>query len=73
MSVTKPVLAFTAALASVAFGIFAVPMTVSALTPPLSITCTGALVAYDTGYGIGQLAASPACTVTVLVHNRLPS
>lgn len=46
---------------------------VAALSHPLSITCTGALVAYDTGYGIGQLAASPFCTVTVLATGKMPS
>ena len=64
MPTAKPVFAFLAGLALVAFGLVAVPMTVAALGQPLSISCTAANIGYDPGYGIGQLAASPSCTLT---------
>ena len=73
MSITKPVVAFLSGLGFVVFGLVAVPMTVAALGQPLTITCTGAFVDYDPGYGIGQLAASPSCTVTILSTGRVPS
>jgi hypothetical protein len=64
MKTVNPFLAFFAGLALVAFGLVAVPMTVSAIAHPLPVSCASANIAYDPGYGVSQLAAGPSCTVT---------
>ena len=59
----KPILAFLGALALIVFGLAVVPMTVQAVSLPLSLTCSNSTSVYDPGYGVGQLAVTPTCTL----------
>jgi xanthosine utilization system XapX-like protein len=58
-----PAVAFLSALALIAIGLVVVPATVRALGQPFSLACSNAFSDYDPGYGIGELAASPSCTL----------
>jgi hypothetical protein len=63
MKTAAPAYVFLTGLALVILGLVAVPMTVSALSAGLPISCTAAAIGYDPGYGVGPLAATPSCQI----------
>ena len=61
LATVKPAIAFLGALALVVLGLIMVPMTVQAVGMPVSLTCSYPTAAFDPGYGVSQLAVTPAC------------